>query len=102
MEKKDFINRLVKLRMAKGVSAREMSISIGQSPSYINNIESGMSYPSMTSFFYICDYFDISPSAFFNTDITAPVKVQELIDAVKGLSNEQLDNLIAIAKDIKR
>lgn len=102
MEKKDFINRLVKLRMAKGVSAREMSISIGQSPSYINNIESGMSYPSMASFFYICDYFDISPSAFFNTDVTAPVKVQELIDAVKGLSNEQLDNLIAIAKDIKR
>ncbi len=102
MEQKDFIKRLVKLRMAKGVSARDMSLSIGQSASYINNIESGMSFPSMTGFFYICEYLGISPSDFFNTDIAAPVKVQELMDAVKDLNNEQLDNLIAIAKDLKR
>lgn len=102
MEKSDFIHRLIELRMAKGVSARDMSLSIGQSASYINNIENGMSFPSMTGFFYICEYLGISPSAFFNTDITAPVKVQELIDAVQGLNNQQLDNLIAIAKDLKR
>ncbi len=102
MEQRDFIKRLVKLRMAKGVSARDMSLSIGQSASYINNIESGMSFPSMTGFFYICEYLGISPSDFFNTDIAAPVKVQELMDAVKDLNNEQLDNLIAIAKDLKR
>lgn len=102
MEKKDFINRLVDLRTAKGVSARDMSLSIGQSASYINNIESGMSFPSMTGFFYICDYLGITPSQFFDTGTTSPVKVQELIEAVKGLSSEQLDNLIAIAKGLKR
>ena len=43
MEQSDFIRRLVELRMNKGVSAREMSLSIGQAPSYINNIETGVS-----------------------------------------------------------
>lgn len=37
MEKNEFIERLVALRMAKGVSARDMSLSIGQSSSYILN-----------------------------------------------------------------
>ncbi len=102
MEKKVFIERLVSLRMAKGVSARDMSLSIGQSASYINNIESRMSFPSMTGFFYICEYLGITPSEFFNTEIAAPVKVRELVDAVRGLNQEQLDNLIAIAKGLKR
>ena len=36
-----FSKRLIQLRMQKGVSAREMSLSIGQNASYINNIETG-------------------------------------------------------------
>ncbi len=102
MKKEDFIKRLVELRMEKGVSARDMSLSIGQSASYINNIESGMSFPSMASFFYICEYLGISPSEFFNADMTAPAKVRELVDAVRGLGQEQFDLLIAIAKGLKR
>ena len=46
--------------MNKGVSARDMSLSIGQSEGYINNIENGVNFPSMTVFFYICDYFGIT------------------------------------------
>ena len=56
MEREDFIRRLVQLRMQKIVSARDMSLSIGQSAGYINNIENGVNLPSMTVFFYICDY----------------------------------------------
>ena len=59
MEKEEFIKRLTELRMNKGVSARDMSLSLGQSPGYINNIENGVNLPSMTVFFYICDYFGI-------------------------------------------
>lgn len=102
MEKSEFIKRLVELRMEKGVSARDMSLSIGQSASYINNIESGMSYPSMTGFFYICDYLGISPKEFFDTEAANPTKLNELLEAAKGLSTEQLDNLIAITKGLKR
>ncbi len=102
MELKEFSDRLARLRIEKGVSAREMSLSIGQAESYINNIENGLSFPSMTGFFYICEYLDITPQEFFDTGITAPVKVRELTDAVRGLSSAQLDHLIAIAKDLKR
>ena len=56
-----FRQRLAQLRMAKGISARDMSLSLGQSQSYINKIENGMTFPSMQNFFYICEYLGISP-----------------------------------------
>lgn len=102
MEQSEFIKRLVELRMNKGVSARDMSLSLGQSPSYINNIENGVNFPSMTVFFYICDYFGITPKDFFDTETQNPTKATELLEAVKGLSAEQMDNLISIAKNLKR
>lgn len=34
-----FSQRLTELRQQKGVSARDMSLSLGQNPGYINNIE---------------------------------------------------------------
>lgn len=37
----EFSLRLAQLRNKKGVSARDMSLSIGQNHSYINNIENG-------------------------------------------------------------
>lgn len=102
MEKRDFIDRLVELRMKKGVSARDMSLSIGQGAGYINNIECGINFPSMTVFFYICEYLGITPKEFFDTDSKNPEKENELLAAVSGLSDSQLDTLIAIAKEFAR
>jgi len=101
LEKDNFINRLVELRLNKGVSARDMSLSLGQSAGYINNIENGVNYPSMTVFFYICDYFGITPKEFFDSEIRNPQKVQELLSAASKLSNDQLEHLIAIAKGLR-
>ena len=101
MEKEDFIRRLVALRMNKGVSARDMSLSLGQSAGYINNIENGVNLPSMTVFFYICDYLGMTPKEFFDTESVNPTKARELAQLAKGLSNEKLDNLIALAKNLK-
>ena len=41
MYESDFQLRLAQLRAKKGVSARDMSLSLGQNAVYINNIESG-------------------------------------------------------------
>lgn len=46
MYEDEFPLRLTQLRNKKGVSARDMSLSIGQNPGYINNIESGKAMPS--------------------------------------------------------
>lgn len=102
MEKEQFIQRLVQLRLNRGVSARDMSLSLGQSAGYINNIENGVNLPSMTVFFYICEYFGITPQAFFDFSTDDPGKAAELADAAKGLSDAQLDHLIAIMNDMKR
>ena len=102
MEKSDFAKRLTELRMNKGVSARDMSLSIGQGAGYINNIENGVNYPSMTGFFYICDYLGITPKEFFDLDTVNPSKANELLDAAKGLGNEQLEHLIALARGLKK
>ena len=101
MEKEDFIKRLTELRMNKGVSARDMSLSIGQSAGYINNIENGVNLPSMTVFFYICEYFDMTPREFFDTGATDPIRSRELAELAKGLSREKLEHLIALVKDLK-
>ncbi len=102
MEMKEFSQRLSVLRLNKDVSARDMSLSIGQSAGYINNIETGVSFPSMTAFFYICEYLGITPQEFFDVDSNNPAKEKELLKAIKGLNNEQLDHLIAIAKGLNR
>lgn len=97
-----FINMSLNRVNQQGASARDMSLSIGQSAGYINNIENGINYPSMTVFFYICDYLGITPKEFFDTDTINPTKANELLDAAKGLSSDQLDNLIAIARGLKK
>lgn len=102
MTEKDFSLRLAKLREEKGVSARDMSLSMGQNPGYINNIESGKSMPPLSGIFYICEYLGITPKDFFDTDTASPSKANELYAIAKGLSNEQLDNLIALAKGLRK
>lgn len=79
-----------------------MSLSLGYSENYINNIENERGFPSMTVFFYICEYLNISPKEFFDTDSKSPAKEKELLEAAKGLSTEQLDTLIILAKGLKK
>lgn len=95
-----FAERLAELRIAKGVSARDMSLSIGQSAGYINNIENKKNLPSMAAFFYICDYLEISPQEFFEFDSKNPQKLDELIEYMKKLDDSQLDNLTEIVKGL--
>ena len=66
--------RLSQLRTQKGVSARDMSLSLGQNPGYINNIETGKALPSMSAFFYICEYLNISPNV--SLQVICPVSVK--------------------------
>ena len=102
MEKQAFIKRLTEMRMAKGVSARDMSLSLGQSPGYINNIENGVNLPSMAMFFYICDYLKITPKEFFDTDSLNPTKLNQLADLAKDLSSDKLDLVMNLVKEMKK
>lgn len=102
MTEKEFSLRLARLRSEKGVSARDMSLSMGQNPGYINNIESGKSKPSLSGIFFICKYLGITPKDFFDVDSANPSKAKELFEIAKTLSNEQVDSLINLAKGLKK
>ena len=94
--------RVAQLRTSKKVSAREMSLAIGQGEAYINNIENRKTLPSMTGFFYICEYFNISPKDFFDVDSAVPEKLNEIVADMKALTPEQLANIARVIKDVKR
>lgn len=100
MYEEEFSQRLAQLRSVKGVSARDMSLSIGQNAGYINNIESGKAMPSMACFFYICDYLKISPSQFFDTESKNPERLNNLIEDLKKLDETQLENISSIVKGL--
>lgn len=93
--------RISKLRIEKNISARDMSLSLGQSQSYINNIENKKSLPSMQMFLYICEFLGVEPKDFFDKEITSPSKQLEVADEFKSLSPRQLELLICVAKEMK-
>ena len=84
-----FAKRLAQLRNQKGVSARDMSLSLGQGAGYINNIENKNNLPSMTVFFYICTYLDVTPK-----------ELNSIISNLKKLSPKQLKNVSNLIDDL--
>lgn len=102
MDLMDFGQRLAKLRNKMNVSAREMSLSIGQSANYINKIENGKSLPSMAAFFDICDYLQISQRDFFDMDSNDPMLVNEFINDYKKMDERAQAHFAGLAKEVIR
>lgn len=100
MYSEDFSARLTQLRIKKGVSARDMSLSLGQNPDYINNIENGKALPSMSLFFYICEYFNIEPKEFFDDSTKDPKEFAEVINNLKQLDEKQFSSISYIIKSL--
>lgn len=96
-----FYHRLTQLRMAKGVSAREMSLALGQSNSYINSIENRKSLPSMTVFFNICVYLGITPQQFFDMENQAPAEADALLQEIKKLRPDQIATVLAVVRSMR-
>lgn len=97
----DFVpERLAKLRALKGVSARDMSLSLGQASNYINNIENKKSLPAMQSFFYICEYLGVTPQEFFDEENAYPQILQEFMAEAKKLDAKSMEYILGIMKEL--
>lgn len=97
-----FRERLSELRVQKGVSARDMSLSLGQSESYINKIENKRTLPSLTGFIYICEYFGITPQEFFDVDLKEPMRSNEILKAFENLTPTQAEHILEVVKDLTK
>ena len=102
MDEKEFALRLAKLREQRGISARDMSLSMGQNPGYINNIETGKAKPSLTGFFYICDFLGVTPAEFFDAQTDHPIHLRELTQELRRLNDRQLQLLSALVTELMK
>ncbi len=101
MEYEVFVpERIAQLRLQKNVSARDMSLSLGQAANYINSIENRKALPSMQSFFYICEYLGVTPQEFFDEGNACPVRLRELMDEAKHLDDNALGHLLALIREL--
>jgi len=91
-------SRVSQLRLQKGVSAREMSLSLGQNEAYINQIENGKMLPSLQGLSYICDYLGITLQQFFEEENSFPCQIDGIIKDLKKLDAEALAHVAAVVK----
>ena len=100
MNEEFIANRLSQLRQAKGYSARDMSLSIGQNANYINHIENQKMLPSMQAFFYICEYLNVTPQEFFDVGNAYPEKLNNLMLGLKKLDDKALHHIDGIVEEL--
>ena len=93
-------NRIAQLRLQKNISARDMSLSLGQNNSYINQIENKKSLPSLQGLFYICEFLGVTPQQFFDDGNAHPAQLAALIEDLKKLDAESLEHIAAIVKEL--
>ena len=97
----DFVpGRIAKLRTQKGVSARDMSLTLGQANNYLNNIGNKKSLPSMQAFFYICEYLGVTPLEFFDEGNQNSEALKEFIDEGRKLSPEGMSTIMTLMKQL--
>ena len=99
MDKNFVALRIIELMEPKSMTEYGLSSALGRSNSYINKIVSQQAYPSMESFFDICDIFQITPADFFNSDISLnDEKFTNFLNTARTLNKDDL-NLIMTLTD---
>ena len=86
--------RITDKRIEKGVSEYQMSLDLGHSRSYMQNISSGRSKPSIEEFLYICDYLGTTPGDFFDEKNQEPILIQKALSGMRSLTDKELIALI--------
>ena len=102
MDAREIQQRITDLRLQKGVSELKMSRDLGHSDGYIHHIAAGRSLPSMQEFLYICEYFGVTPSVFFDFSVSNPVLRERINSELNDLSEADLLLLLQLIHRIKQ
>ena len=87
-------DRITQLRIQKNVSEYQMSYDLGHSRGYVYNISSGKALPPLKEFFAICDYFEITPQQFFDTETENPVLMNRAVERIRKLDEPTLQIIV--------
>lgn len=91
-------NKITQLRLEQNISEYKLSLELGQNKGYIQSISSGRALPSMSVFFNICDYFNITPCEFFNENAPSSPEYREASDLLAAMEPEKIKALLPILK----
>lgn len=94
-------NRITELRLKKDVSEYQMSLDMGQNHGYIHSISSGRALPSMAQFLNICDYFEITPLQFFDSEAVNPQLLHKAMEGMRKLNDDDMMMLIGLINRLK-
>lgn len=95
MDYESFIrDRITELRLQANVSEYQLSHALGHAHGYINSISRGKMLPAMKEFLSICEYFEITPMAFFDTSQKRPALAQTICTKLNSLDEEDLQFVI--------
>ena len=99
MDRSSFGSRLYELRVSAGLSASELSSSLGQNPHYIYDLEHGHAYPSLPVFLELCEALSIEPADFFDPDMEEPVLYRRILSCARNLSSRHIKALTEYIKN---
>lgn len=95
-------SKLDELRVNQKISERKMSLDLGHTASYMNNISTGRSLPSLTEFLYICEYLKITPSQFFESEKNLSLNQRNLVSKIEQLEENDVELMLQILERIKK
>lgn len=97
----DVIFRIGYFRNMNNLSARETSLQLGFSDSFVNRIERKSVELKVSTLLQFMELCNISPEEFFYYKPENYEKDKELLQIIKSLSNENKDALMDIARRLK-
>lgn len=102
MDKYFIKERIRYYRIKNNYTARNLSIELGMSSEYINQVETGRLNPSLDFLISFCDFFKIKLSDFFNDEEKYPDENKKILNELNSLSQNNIElviNLINALKD---
>ncbi len=93
MDKRFVQTRYAAIRLAHDISARKLSLELGQSTEYINQIENGKNMPSLEGLFNFCEYFKITLGEFFDETVVYPTEYKGIIEELNKLDSLELKQI---------
>lgn len=101
MDIDSLVQRIGYFRNRINLSARELSLRIGKSSTYINQIECKHFKVSLPVLFDIIEKLEISCAEFFADDYANYKQDKEILDLLKGLPAERKNSFIDLMKNTK-
>lgn len=101
MNYKDVLYRIGYFRNKNNLSARETSLQLGFSDSFVNRIERESVELKVSTLLEFMELTNVSPLEFFYPKPDNYEKDKELLDIVLNLSSENKQTLIDLAKKLK-